>query len=516
MKERPALAFGLLTGVFSRAGESAVALKGGNAMIRTKTVVARSREDVWDWLMEPAHWKLWDQGDLLEVTPGWQVGATLKWAIGLPSKLSAFREGSVLGIESQYLLSTFGLIAVRPGETEVEIIEVPLRGAAFSGAGEARIAQLDKSLRELKRLLEGGAVFLSPLTAEEKLAVGNLPLEVYESVIREKTPGLPDLVIPSPGPDAFARLQGQQEILRKLGTGDIRRLKESVAQVMEADLVARGAKPEGPVIVAKGGNAQDLVRGAELYALAARWNPYNALALMSCGVALAKAGWLREALPWLERAGEVDPGNERIKNNIEAVRADVAKSMRSRTAPQDLHRGLPDSVRAEAIPAFDLVWPPVRRSAPETSESRRAPQPQRPATTSYASPVARLAAGLIDWVILLLPTAPLQMLAVSGGSGSSHPAMKPGWALMALAVWWLYFAALESSASGATIGKRLLGLRVVDLDGRRIGFGRASWRFFGKLLGILTFYIGYAMAVFTPKKQALHDLMAKTLVVKSS
>ncbi len=345
-------------------------------MIRANAVISRARRDIWDWLMEPAHWKLWGQGDLVQVAPGWQAGASMKWAIGPPSKLAAFQEETVIGIESEFLLSTIGLKAVGPGETEVEIVEAPLRGASFSDAGQGRLAQLDKSLRELKRLMETRPAFLAPLSAQEKLAAGNFPLDVYESIILEKTPGVPNLVMASPGPDAFARLQSQQDILRKLEVGDIRRLKESVAQVMEADLVARGAKPVGPVIVARGGSAQDLVRGAEIYGLAARWNPYNALALMSCGVALAKAGYLREALPWLERAREVDPESQRIKTNIEAIRADVAKSMRSRTLPPDLPGVLPASLAAGAIPPFDLVWPPVRQAAPEASKSRPAPRPQ--------------------------------------------------------------------------------------------------------------------------------------------
>ncbi len=66
------------------------------------------------------------------------------------------------------------------------------------------------------------------------------------------------------------------------------------------------------------------------------------------------------------------------------------------------------------------------------------------------------------------------------------------------------------------MGKRILGLSVVDLDGRRLGFGRATWRFFAKFLGLLTFMIGFAMAIFTPKNQALHDYLAKTLVIKNS
>jgi uncharacterized RDD family membrane protein YckC len=51
---------------------------------------------------------------------------------------------------------------------------------------------------------------------------------------------------------------------------------------------------------------------------------------------------------------------------------------------------------------------------------------------------------------------------------------------------WLYFAALESSAWQATVGKRTLGLQVTDLEGRRIGFGRATGRFFAKILSAAT------------------------------
>ena len=111
---------------------------------------------------------------------------------------------------------------------------------------------------------------------------------------------------------------------------------------------------------------------------------------------------------------------------------------------------------------------------------------------------------------------PLQVAAMLGGQGPASRGPKPGWMLAVLAVWWLYFAFFESSARGATLGKRILGLSVVDLDGRRLGFGRATWRFFAKFLGLLTFMIGFAMAIFTPKNQALHDYLAKTLVIKNS
>jgi uncharacterized RDD family membrane protein YckC len=79
---------------------------------------------------------------------------------------------------------------------------------------------------------------------------------------------------------------------------------------------------------------------------------------------------------------------------------------------------------------------------------------------------------------------------------------------------WLYYALLESSSWQATLGKMVLGLQVTDLEGRRIGFGRATGRFFGKIISALILWIGFIMAGFTEKKQALHDMMAGTLVVK--
>jgi len=78
---------------------------------------------------------------------------------------------------------------------------------------------------------------------------------------------------------------------------------------------------------------------------------------------------------------------------------------------------------------------------------------------------------------------------------------------------WLYFALFESSAMQATPGKRAMGLKVVGETGRRIGFGKATGRYFGKIVSGMIFNIGYLMAGLTARKQALHDLMAGTLVV---
>jgi uncharacterized RDD family membrane protein YckC len=79
---------------------------------------------------------------------------------------------------------------------------------------------------------------------------------------------------------------------------------------------------------------------------------------------------------------------------------------------------------------------------------------------------------------------------------------------------WLYFALMESSPLQATLGKRAFHLRVTDLEGKRITFARASLRQWAKLISGLIFYAGYVLAGFTPRKQALHDLLAGCLVVR--
>jgi uncharacterized RDD family membrane protein YckC len=87
--------------------------------------------------------------------------------------------------------------------------------------------------------------------------------------------------------------------------------------------------------------------------------------------------------------------------------------------------------------------------------------------------------------------------------------------LFLVLVSWLYYAGMESSARQATLGKSVMSLRVTNGDGQRLSFGHASGRFFAKIIsGMIPFAIGYIMAGFTAKKQALHDLIAGTLVLK--
>lgn len=99
------------------------------------------------------------------------------------------------------------------------------------------------------------------------------------------------------------------------------------------------------------------------------------------------------------------------------------------------------------------------------------------------------------------------------------PAVLVGLILLVVAVFivlsWLYYAWMESSEHQGTLGKMALGLTVTDMQARPVSFARASGRFFSKFITqMIPLAIGYILAGFTEKKQALHDIIAGCLVLR--
>jgi uncharacterized RDD family membrane protein YckC len=89
--------------------------------------------------------------------------------------------------------------------------------------------------------------------------------------------------------------------------------------------------------------------------------------------------------------------------------------------------------------------------------------------------------------------------------------------VVSLVASWLYFAGMESSEHQGTLGKMALGLVVTDVNGQRVSFARSTGRFFSKIItGMVPLAIGYIMAGFTEKKQALHDMIASCLVLRKA
>ena len=156
-------------------------------------------------------------------------------------------------------------------------------------------------------------------------------------------------------------------------------------------------------------------------------------------------------------------------------------------------------------------------------------------TVIYAGFWLRFVAYLIDnllmsvglcliFIPLALATgliAHIQTIATSRG-GEPDPGAIMGimtliltFAAISILLSWLYHAYFESCDWQATPGKRVLSIYVTDLNGQRISFMHATGRFFAKIVsGLIPLGIGYILAGFTQRKQALHDMIASTLVVR--
>jgi uncharacterized RDD family membrane protein YckC len=181
----------------------------------------------------------------------------------------------------------------------------------------------------------------------------------------------------------------------------------------------------------------------------------------------------------------------------------------------------------------------VSAAVTATAAIAGAPRPPIAGTARVSAPLpyagfwARFVAYLIDGLILGIPIGFVVLFIIMSGvlgvtlhrkSVNPHEAaalLGPLFLfffltfLVFVVMQWLYFVIMESSERQATVGKSVMSLRVTDYEGQRISFGHATGRFFAKIVsGLIPFAIGYIMAGFTEKKQALHDLIAGTLVLK--
>ncbi len=138
----------------------------------------------------------------------------------------------------------------------------------------------------------------------------------------------------------------------------------------------------------------------------------------------------------------------------------------------------------------------------------------------YADFLPRVGAYLLDAIFIGLISMILQFgllilfgIAAGGDDGMLAAGNAIG-SLLGLAVTMAYFVGYETSAKQGTWGKQILGIKVTDMEGRRITTGRAIGRFFAKIVSGLTCGIGFLLPLFTDRKQTLHDLICGCLALK--
>ncbi len=179
-----------------------------------------------------------------------------------------------------------------------------------------------------------------------------------------------------------------------------------------------------------------------------------------------------------------------------------------------------------AAPVHPTPGLPPAYAAPASAFAPPLPSP-------YAGFWLRVVAHMIDNLLLLIGIGILGLLGVAivgigsiratfEGMNGESPQIPAALIsaiffviLASVLLAWIYNAGMESSRHQGTLGKMALGLIVTDLQGRPIGFGHASGRYFSKIItGLIPLGIGFAMAGFTEKKQALHDMIASCLVLR--
>jgi uncharacterized RDD family membrane protein YckC len=133
-----------------------------------------------------------------------------------------------------------------------------------------------------------------------------------------------------------------------------------------------------------------------------------------------------------------------------------------------------------------------------------------PTGTQYGGFWVRLIALLADSAIVFLSSA----LIIAGAAMAVGPETLVPIVLVVTLAGALYWPVMHASRRRATFGKSIVGLRVTRFDGRRISLLRSLWREIAKFFSSALLLLGYIMAAFTPRKQALHDLMSATYVVR--
>ena len=125
--------------------------------------------------------------------------------------------------------------------------------------------------------------------------------------------------------------------------------------------------------------------------------------------------------------------------------------------------------------------------------------------------IAAISAGIIAYIAGSM--LGLTMSVMSSSIEEIKIAAKIIGFIVGILIPWLYFTLSESSVWQATLGKKMLGMKVVDMDGNKISFGKANVRYWSKIISAITLYIGFIMVAFTERKQGLHDKIAGTLVI---
>ncbi|WP_409431944.1 RDD family protein [Litorimonas sp. RW-G-Af-16] len=189
--------------------------------------------------------------------------------------------------------------------------------------------------------------------------------------------------------------------------------------------------------------------------------------------------------------------------------------------------------RRTTFGAPQAYQPQMTATAPAAYQSSTAPAAVAPDLDNYSEIIGngfssnrvassqpvkllRFVSGMIDLIFLSIIAMVFVTIQVKSGSVTMESSDGKGTFFIWMALFaFFYGVVMEASHWQGTLGKIMTGTRVVDMNGDRLGFGRALGRNFGKILsGLVPLYIPYLMVFWTEKSQSLHDKMVGTLVYR--
>ncbi|WP_051711466.1 RDD family protein [Andreprevotia chitinilytica] len=158
---------------------------------------------------------------------------------------------------------------------------------------------------------------------------------------------------------------------------------------------------------------------------------------------------------------------------------------------------IPPAVPAKVVPP---AVPPAPASNGSATPATPAALPMAPATAELelAPIISRVLGGLIDGIILLIPFWIGEIVIPLVGG---------------LLIYVLYTALMMASESQATIGMKIMNIKLVDEHGAKVKNDKAFIRALVSIPSSLVLWFGYLWALFNPKSQTLHDVVANTYVV---
>lgn len=145
-----------------------------------------------------------------------------------------------------------------------------------------------------------------------------------------------------------------------------------------------------------------------------------------------------------------------------------------------------------------------------------------PEVLIYARFWVRLIAAFLDvlvisTVIILILFLLAILIALTGRDDILHNQQAVSifyWTVICMSA--AYYILMESGEQGATFGKRWMNIKVLDTNANRLSISRASARFLARIPSCLLLLGGFLIQPFTRHKQALHDLLAGTVVVRAN